>query len=67
MTESVVVTLGLPLPLPTLMQQGARLRRRFEVRRPKRPLQIKRRSFGALFSSNGLVGLKALAALGDGF
>jgi hypothetical protein len=42
MTESVLMTLRCPLPLPTLIEQGPRLRRNFEVIRPQRPLQIKR-------------------------
>jgi hypothetical protein len=42
MTESVVMTLRCPLSLPTLIEQGGRLRQRFQVRRPKRPLQIER-------------------------
>jgi hypothetical protein len=42
MTESVLMTLRCPLPLPTLIGQGPRLRRNFEIIRPQRPLQIKR-------------------------
>jgi CheY-like chemotaxis protein len=40
MTESLLMTLRCPLPLPTLIERSACMRRRFTVLRPKRPLQM---------------------------
>jgi hypothetical protein len=40
MTDSVLTTLRCPLSLPDLIRRGPRLRWRFTVYRPKRPLQM---------------------------
>jgi hypothetical protein len=40
MTDSVLTTLRGPLSLPELIRRGPRLRWRFTIYRPKRPLQM---------------------------